>query len=180
MAIVPVFLNLSTLELVQPDVLERIQGYLQGFNLPGSALGIEIREQTLLKASAALLQVLAELREEGVQIVVDDFGTGYVSLGSIKSYPVDTLKIDRSFVANLTASSKDMAIARTIVELARGLKLTIIAEGVESLEQEAALKELGCLIGQGYLYAKPMSEENFTELLQGLSLVPRQRRPTVQ
>ncbi len=176
---VPVFLNLSTLEFLQPDLLTRIQGYLQRFDLPGSALGIEIREQTLLKSSPAMLQVLDELRREGVQVVVDDFGTGCISLSNLRFYPVDTLKIDRSFVEALTVVPQDMAIARTIVELAKGLKLTIIAEGVESSEQEAALLEMGCLIGQGYLYAKPLGEDEFTELMHSLPREGRLWRPTV-
>jgi len=112
------------------------------------------------------LRILEDLRNTGVTVAIDDFGTGYSSLGYLKQLPVDTLKIDQSFVRHIDSDEGDAAIASTIVGMARNLKLKVVAEGIETIAHEGFLKKLDCDIGQGYYYAKPLPRDAFTEFLQ--------------
>ena len=111
-------------------------------------------------------QVLASLRGQGIRLYVDDFGTGYSSLSQLHRFPVDTLKIDRSFVARMSAGGEDLEIVRIIVSLAHNLGLTVLAEGVETPQQLAGLKDLGCEYAQGFLYARPLAPGAVEDLLE--------------
>jgi EAL domain-containing protein (putative c-di-GMP-specific phosphodiesterase class I) len=115
------------------------------------------------EASATVLRALKDL---GVRVGMDDFGTGYSSLAYLRHFPFDILKIDRAFVAGITSGDEDRAIVRTIVELARALGLTVVAEGVETPEQLAVLRELGCELAQGFLFARPQPAEFLTPMVR--------------
>jgi len=120
----------------------------------------------------AQIETFQELRKFGVRLAIDDFGTGYSSMSYLKRLPIDTLKIDRSFVNELPKNNNDLAIATAIVALGHSLGLTVVAEGIETEAQADALLNLGCDIGQGYLYAKPMPADRITQYLSVLKLRP--------
>lgn len=145
--------NVSAQEFRRRDVVARMRRALEDTGVPGSCLELEITESSLLSEERAAIDRLRELRELGLTLSVDDFGTGYSSLSYLKSLPVDKLKIDRSFIAD--DDPKDYAIVRAVVEMARSLGFAVVAEGIESERQRRALVELGCTMGQGFLFARP-------------------------
>jgi EAL domain-containing protein (putative c-di-GMP-specific phosphodiesterase class I) len=122
-------------------------------------------ESSLIPDVSTALDVLGSLRRLGVSLLMDDFGTGYSSLSYLHSFPIDVLKIDRSFVGRMTEGEQPLQIVRTIIELARVLGMDVVAEGIETEEQYHLLRELGCRLGQGFLFARPMSADAITELL---------------
>jgi EAL domain-containing protein (putative c-di-GMP-specific phosphodiesterase class I) len=123
-------------------------------------------ESSLIPNMSTALEVLGSLRELGISLLLDDFGTGFSSLNYLHSFPFDVLKIDRSFVCRITEGDQPLNIVRTIIELARTLGMDVVAEGIETREQYRLLRRLGCRFGQGYLMARPMSAEDVTKLLQ--------------
>jgi len=123
-------------------------------------------ESSLIPDVRTALEVLGSLRRLGVSLLMDDFGTGYSSLSYLHSFPMDVLKIDRSFVGRMTDGEQPLQIVRTIVELARVLGMDVVAEGIENCEQYRLLRNMGCRFGQGFLFAKPMTVEAVTELLR--------------
>jgi EAL domain-containing protein (putative c-di-GMP-specific phosphodiesterase class I) len=132
---------------------------------PLRQLTLEITEDVLMSDTQAAAVVLAQLREQDVSIAIDDFGTGYSSLAYLTRLPVATLKVDRSFVENVPADPESCAIARSIIDLARALALTTIAEGIETTAQADYMRELGCTRGQGYLWSPAVSQAELEELL---------------
>lgn len=140
--------------------------HLESLGLPGGCIAVEITEGLLLDASAVVSEKLRALKSAGVQTSLDNFGTGYSALAYLKKYHIDFLKIDRSFVSNLTANSSDMALCRAIILMAHTLGMKVIAEGVETDEQRELLIQAGCDYGQGYLFSKPVSAEEFEALLK--------------
>jgi diguanylate cyclase (GGDEF)-like protein/PAS domain S-box-containing protein len=148
--------NLSGRQLGDPDVVANISAALSRSGLEPDALWLEITESTLMDDAAGAARTLNAIRELGVHLVIDDFGTGYSSLAYLKRFPVDTLKIDRSFVDGLGRDAESEAIVRAVVGLTQSLHLSVIAEGVETVDQLATLHRLGCDTYQGYLFAKPM------------------------
>jgi EAL domain-containing protein (putative c-di-GMP-specific phosphodiesterase class I) len=136
-----------------------------GSKLAPEFLELEITEGVLAKDVANTQQVLSALRGMGVRIALDDFGTGYSSLTYLKRFPVDVLKIDQSFVRDMLADKSDAAIIEAIVKLAQALGLELVAEGVETQEQSAALQGFGCQVMQGYLYSRPVPFIQFCALL---------------
>jgi EAL domain-containing protein (putative c-di-GMP-specific phosphodiesterase class I) len=128
--------------------------------VPGNQLVLEITESGLLTNLGTATQVLEELAELGVKVSIDDFGTGFSSMSRLRHLPVDEIKIDRSFVANMLQDKDDEVIVRSIIELARSLGLVCVAEGIEDPEVYAALRRLGCELGQGFLMARPMPTED--------------------
>jgi diguanylate cyclase (GGDEF)-like protein len=147
--------NVSMPQFRQPDFPTRVLQTLARHDMPASALELEITESLLLDEPQVVLNNLHTLRQAGVQIAVDDFGTGYSSLGYLRQLPIDSLKIDRSFVVEIDNGMGDL-FAETIVDLAHKLGIATVAEGVETEAQLSRLRELGCEIVQGFLYAKPM------------------------
>ena len=139
--------------------------HLQQMGLPGQSIAIEITEGLLLDASASVKEKLFALRDAGFQVALDDFGTGYSSLAYLKKFDIDYLKIDRSFVRNLTATSDDMALCEAIIVMAHKLGLKVIAEGIETTTQRHLLAAAGCDYGQGYLFARPLPISEFDALL---------------
>ena len=122
-------------------------------------------ESSLIPDMSTALEVLGSLRRLGVSLLMDDFGTGYSSLSYLHSFPIDVLKIDRSFVGRMTEGEQPLQIVRTIIELARVLGMDVVAEGIETREQYRLLRELGCRFGQGFLFARPLPVETLTGLL---------------
>ena len=156
LAQIPVAVNLSAFEFRQRDVAGEIAAVLSETGLPPQFLEVELTETVLMQQSEQVLQTLRSIKALGVGLAIDDFGTGYSSLSYLKRYPLDKLKIDRSFVMDTPQSSEDVAIVTAIVQLGRSLKLRTVAEGVETGDQYALLAQLGCDLAQGYDIARPM------------------------
>lgn len=148
--------NLSGIQLWNPDVLQSIDEILNSLSLSGSHLKLEITESILMDKESEATAVLAQLKQRQIQLSIDDFGTGYSSLAYLQSFPIDTLKIDRSFISGIEQQDKNLDITRTIIALAHSLELDAIAEGVETQEQLEILRSLGCEYGQGYLFSPPL------------------------
>jgi diguanylate cyclase (GGDEF)-like protein len=147
--------NLSAHQLRHPGLVEQIRATLAEHELAPSSLCLELTESALLEDLDRHLGVLLALRDLGVRLALDDFGTGFSSLTYLKRFPVDMVKIDRSFVAGLGVTHCDTAIVRSVIELAHALSLTVVAEGIERPEQLEALRSLGCDLAQGYLFSPP-------------------------
>jgi diguanylate cyclase (GGDEF)-like protein len=159
--------NLSAQQLRDDGLPADVECALRVNGLPGSALTLEITESMLLSGDDQDAAArLARLKALGLSIAVDDFGTGYSSLSYLQRFPVDALKIDKSFIATVAGSAQDSALARTIVELGRGMRLETIAEGIESAEQLERLRQLRCELGQGYHFSRPLEGADLTAYLQ--------------
>lgn len=159
--------NISPRQFRQTDFVERIERSLSVNQLPCSLLKLEITEGIVIQNLEDTISKMRALKKLGVSFAMDDFGTGYSSLTYLKRLPVDTLKIDQSFVRDCTSDPNDAEIIRAIVAMARSLELTVIAEGVELSEQLEFLDRLGCHLYQGYLYSRPVPLEQFKALLVG-------------
>ena len=166
LAKVPVAVNLSALEFRQRDVAAEIAAVLQETGLAPQYLEIELTESVLMHQTGQTLNTLHAVKALGVGISIDDFGTGYSSLAYLKRYPIDKLKIDRSFVTDTPGSADDVAIVTAIIQMARSLQLKTVAEGVETQGQIALLKELGCDVIQGFVVSVPMDETIAREWLE--------------
>ena len=151
--------NLSIKQFTQPDLIEQIETILQTTGLDARHLKLEITESLIMETAESATEMLWRLKDLGVQLSIDDFGTGYSSLSYLHRFPIDALKIDRSFVSRMNSEDKNSEIVRTIIALARNLGLGVIAEGVETAEQLAQLRLLECEHGQGYLFSKPVDGE---------------------
>jgi EAL domain-containing protein (putative c-di-GMP-specific phosphodiesterase class I) len=138
--------------------------HLNRLGLPGGCIAVEITEGLLLDNSSVVADKLLAFKDAGMQTSLDDFGTGYSSLSYLKKYHIDFLKIDQAFVSNLVANSTDMALCEAIIAMAHVLGMKVIAEGVETEEQRGLLLKAGCDYGQGYLFSKPVSAEDFERL----------------
>ena len=156
--------NLSAQNIGAAPLDELVPRVSMSAGWPVSQLVLEVTESALMTDPDSAAERLERLRRLGVSIAVDDFGTGYSSLAYLKRLPVSVLKIDRSFVEQLTTDPDSLAIAKTIVELARGLGLRTIAEGIETREQADAMCSLGCVSGQGYLWSAAVSPDELTTL----------------
>jgi diguanylate cyclase (GGDEF)-like protein/PAS domain S-box-containing protein len=158
--------NLSPRQFQSNDLLKSLQHALTLLHCPLDHLELEITESMLMQQGGATLQMLDAVHALGVRLAIDDFGTGYSSLSYLRRFPVDTLKIDRSFVRDIPGDPDDSAITTAITVLAQSLKLLVVAEGVENIAQSDFLSRLGCHLMQGYLYSKPLSAQAFTQLLE--------------
>ncbi|MEO9654072.1 putative bifunctional diguanylate cyclase/phosphodiesterase [Marinomonas sp.] len=167
-----VAVNVSAIQIERSDIVFEVNNILQSTQIAPNRLEVELTESTLMGDSASTLILLNELRDIGVRIALDDFGTGFSSLAYLNTFPLDKLKIDRSFVTLLAKESEDTssAIVDTIARLARTLDLETTAEGVETAEQFEVLSRLGIDYGQGYLYAKPMRADEVLEFIKTLDL----------
>jgi EAL domain-containing protein (putative c-di-GMP-specific phosphodiesterase class I) len=145
-----------------PRYIEQI---LEAAELNGKNLKLEITESMIMGNAASIVSVLQEIRSLDIQLAIDDFGTGYSSLSYLTRFPVNTLKIDRSFVSNIGFNSDSLEIIRTIHLLAHNLGMDITAEGVETAEQAACLREMACEFGQGYFFFQPLDADAITTLL---------------
>ncbi len=157
--------NLSAKQFLQTDLAEQVVEALESSGLPSRCLKLEITESYLIENSDKAVKVMNRLRDIGVELSLDDFGTGYSSLSYLHRLPVNSLKIDRSFISQMSESEEHGEIVRTIVRLAQNLKMDVIAEGIETAEQLDQLNELNCGFGQGYLFARPMDAEMAEEFI---------------
>lgn len=151
----PVAVNLSGRQFYDGDLAQTVQGILNEYGVKPCWLELEVTETMLIDDIDASVKVLQQLREQGVSIAIDDFGMGFSSLNYLKKLPVDVLKIDRSFVRQVPRGRKDCAVINTIVELAHRLDMTVVAEGIETAEQQDYLQSIGCDVGQGYYLGRP-------------------------
>jgi diguanylate cyclase (GGDEF)-like protein/PAS domain S-box-containing protein len=149
--------NLSARQFSHNDLCQRVQRVLVDSDVAASSLNLEITESTMMERSDTVAAVLAELRALQVEIHIDDFGTGYSSLSYLRMLPVSTVKIDRSFISGMHANNERAEMVRAIVALAHNLRLSVVAEGVEAVEELKALQELSCEYAQGYLFARPLA-----------------------
>ena len=157
--------NLSGKQFSQPDLTEQIATILRETGLPPSCLKLEITESMVMENIDTAIGMLTQLRALGVELSIDDFGTGYSSLSYLHRFPINTLKIDRSFVSRMLDNTENEEIVRTIVTLARSLEMNVVAEGVETRGQLEQLRALECDFGQGYLFAKPLPVADAFQLL---------------
>jgi diguanylate cyclase (GGDEF)-like protein/PAS domain S-box-containing protein len=153
--------NQNVADLQRPDMLAELKAMLHTHGVSATALELEITEDSLLQHTDEQLARLGELRDMGVSVSIDDFGTGYSSLAYLRQLPVSVIKIDISFVRGMLTNDNDAVLVRTIVDMAHNLGHTLVAEGIELLVQHEQLTALGCELGQGYLFGKPVSAEEF-------------------
>ncbi|HEX6728924.1 MAG TPA: GGDEF domain-containing protein [Pyrinomonadaceae bacterium] len=158
-------LNVSARQFQQSAFIATVHELLKENEFDPRLLEIELTEGSIMKDPSKAIEKLHELRKMGIKIAIDDFGTGYCSLSYLKRFPIDTLKIDQSFVADVCVDKDDAAIVRTIVTLGHALGINVVAEGVETAEQLEYLMSVGCDVLQGFLFSRPLSREAFGELL---------------
>ena len=159
--------NLSARQLQDDGFVQSVIDVLAATGLPAECLILEITESVAMTDTAATIEKLEALSEAGVRLAIDDFGTGYSSLSYLQRFPFDLMKIAKPFVDGLGARAGDEAFAHTMVKLANALNLEVVAEGVEEEHQIAELQSLGCGIGQGYYFSRPLEAGAMTELLAG-------------
>jgi diguanylate cyclase (GGDEF)-like protein/PAS domain S-box-containing protein len=163
---VPVAVNLSPRQLSDPELLPALADILLDTGLDPELLELEVTESSMMQDTERAVKVLTALKSMGVRLAIDDFGTGYSSLAQLNRFPIDTLKVDRSFIRNIPNDAEGRGIAEAIIAMGRTLKLTVVAEGVETDDQRVFLRDLACDQMQGYLFSKPVSAEDFAELLR--------------
>ena len=166
---VPLAVNLSARQFRQPDLDERVRAVVESYGVDPGLIELEITESHVMHDPDHAMRMMRSLNETGMRVAMDDFGTGYSSLAYLTRFPVASLKIDRSFVANVLRDSASAAIVRAIIEMAHTLGFTVVAEGVETDAQAEFLRGLGCEQAQGYLFAKPMPADQFRCLLAKLT-----------
>ena len=159
---ISVAVNLSASDLLDESLAERIAGLLDEHAVPATALELEITESVIMIDPKRAREVLEALRALGLRIAVDDYGTGYCALAYLRDLPIDELKIDRSFIANVTTDRRSAAIVRSTIELAHALSLKVVAEGIEHEQALAALAAFGCDFAQGYHFSRPLPADAFT------------------
>jgi diguanylate cyclase (GGDEF)-like protein len=162
---VPVAVNISSLEFRSGQFLEHVQAALNDTRLDSRYLELELTETVLMQHAESTTYVLGQLKAIGVRLAVDDFGTGYSSLSYLTRFPIDSLKLDQSFVHNIVAKSNDAIIIGAIISMAKSLKQSVIAEGVETIEELRFLQAHGCEEGQGYYFSRPAAAQQFANLL---------------
>jgi diguanylate cyclase (GGDEF)-like protein/PAS domain S-box-containing protein len=164
--------NLASKQIHDPNFVNQLDIILQETKLAGSCLKLEITESMLMDRTEAVTEVLRRIRARGVLLSIDDFGTGYSSMGYLQHFPVNSLKIDRSFTQQLTGENQKAAIVRALVTLAESLGMSVIAEGIEEREQLEKLREMGVDYGQGYFFARPLEEASTDALLERAIYTP--------
>ena len=164
-----VSVNLSARQFAQADLVDHVAAILDHAGVAPRSLELEITESVVMDQSEASVERLQGLRALGVKLVLDDFGTGYSSLAYLRRLPLDTIKIDRTFVSGLGTDEPDLPIVQAVIALAHGLGVDVVAEGIETVEQLACLRDLACDRGQGYYFARPMPPESLRALLVATS-----------
>ena len=170
---VRICVNLSLRQLEDPSLVKDIQSALAQSGLPAHLLELELTESMIMHNVERAVSVLTNIKKLGVRLAIDDFGTGYSSLAQLKRFPIDTLKVDRSFIREITHDPGDRAITEAIIAMGKTLSLTIVAEGVETPEQKAFLRGRGCDEMQGYYFSTPVRPEEFAALLRQQGLHPK-------
>jgi predicted signal transduction protein with EAL and GGDEF domain len=170
---IKVAVNLSPVQFEHGTLVLDVAAALGKSGLPAHRLELEITEKVLLEDTEATLSILNQLRDLGVQISMDDFGTGYSSLGYLRKFPFDKIKIDQSFIRDMSAREDSMAIVRAVMSLGASLKMSVTAEGVETDEQLSRLRDEGCTEVQGYLFSRPQPATELAALLKRLKPVAK-------
>ncbi len=170
--------NLASRQLFDTDLVTEVENALAASDLRGDVLVLEITERLLLVDSPFVLRQLDELKRLGVRIAIDDFGTGYSSLAYLRDFPVDILKIDRSFVEALDRDDQAVALAKSIVGIAEALQLDVIAEGMETREQVDVLYNIGCHVMQGFYFSQPKPAAELQSCLASRYLLAGGHRST--
>jgi len=164
---IPVSVNLSRVDVFDPTLENTLDGILQSNRLDHDSLKLEVTESAYTENADQVIKVVENLRSKGYVVEMDDFGTGYSSLNMLSAMPIDVLKMDRAFVRNIEHSEKDIHLVALILDIARNLKIPVVAEGVETEKQVELLKELGCDLVQGYFFSRPLHASDFeTEFVQ--------------
>lgn len=158
--------NLSARQLRESSFVSVVEKVLRETGVDAGGLELEITESMLMSDSEKSVRALGQLHEMGIRLAMDDFGTGYSSLSYLKRFPIDTIKIDRSFIADLATDPDDVEIIKAIITIGHSLNRKVIAEGVETVEQLAILREHRCDEMQGYLFSRPLPAEEMTEFLK--------------
>ena len=161
--------NVSARQFQQPNVVSMIEKALDRSGFDARFLEIEITESTAMFDPSLTADILGELKDLGISVAIDDFGIGHSSLNYLKRFPIDALKIDRTFVQDITRGGSDGAIVSAVIAMAKALNIRVIAEGVETDEQLMFLREHGCYEAQGYLFSRPMAADTLTEMIQSSS-----------
>ena len=164
--------NISGRDLARDDLVDTVQAVLQRHQMPPACLTLEITESTLMGQLDVATRTMAQLRASGVRFSIDDFGTGYSSLAYLSTLPIDSLKIDRSFVMGMHDKPQNVEIVRAVLTLGNALGRKVVAEGIETAEQLATLRQLGVHVGQGYLLSRPLRAEQVLELLAVCAATP--------
>jgi diguanylate cyclase (GGDEF)-like protein len=157
--------NLSPKQFLHADLIKEVERILDETGLAPTCLKLEITENVLMSNAESVQQILSQIRDLGIELYLDDFGTGYSSLSYLHRFPIDVLKIDRSFISRIGAEGENSEIARAIVTLAHGMGLSVIAEGIEKDEQLFALRSLSCKYGQGNLFSMPVAVDKAEKLI---------------
>ncbi|MEW6187528.1 MAG: bifunctional diguanylate cyclase/phosphodiesterase [Thermodesulfobacteriota bacterium] len=163
---ISISVNLSIRQIMDDGLLTDIRAALEESGLASHLLELEISESMLIQYPERVVRILNEINKLGVRLAIDDFGAGYSSLAQIKRFPIDTLKVDPSFIRDLAKNPEDRAITEAIIAMGKTLSLTVVAEGVETPEQEALLRQQSCDVLQGFYFSKPIPPERFAELLR--------------
>jgi EAL domain-containing protein (putative c-di-GMP-specific phosphodiesterase class I) len=158
--------NLSARQFADEDLIEDIAAALKSTGLKPEFLEVELTESMVIQNTERAGRVLNEIKKMGVRLAIDDFGVGYSSLTHLKRFPIDTLKVDRSFIRDLPKDPEDKAITEAIIAMGKSLNLTVVAEGVETQEQQSFLRGLDCDEMQGFYFSKPIAGDAFAELLR--------------
>ncbi len=166
LAVLSMAVNLSPRQFSDENLLQDIDDALAASGMPPQLLQLEITESMVMHNVGRAIELLDIIRARGVRLAIDDFGTGYSSMALMKKFPVDTIKIDRSFVQDLPHDTEDRAIAQAIISMGKALGMTVVAEGVETVEQANFLREHACDEMQGFLFSKPVAAERIPELLE--------------
>jgi EAL domain-containing protein (putative c-di-GMP-specific phosphodiesterase class I) len=158
--------NLSARQFIDENLLIDIAEALKKSGMQADLLELELTESMVMQHAERAGKVLAAIKQLGVRVAIDDFGVGYSSLANLKRFPIDTLKVDRSFIRDIPLDIEDKAITQAIIAMGKSLNLTVVAEGVETLEQETFLRDQGCDETQGYYFSRPIPSDQFADLVR--------------
>jgi predicted signal transduction protein with EAL and GGDEF domain len=162
-------INISAAQIIQPDFLDMVKGIIEETKININIIELEITETLLMQSIDSNIKVLEKLMEMGIRIALDDFGTGYSSLNYLRKIPLSTLKVDKSFIDNMSTSTKEEAIIENIIEMAHSMDLKVVAEGVEDEQQLSTLRNVKCDFIQGYYYSKPLPASEIEVLFKQIS-----------
>jgi EAL domain-containing protein (putative c-di-GMP-specific phosphodiesterase class I) len=161
---IEICINLSPIQFAQSESIHQFIANITSRNIPGAHFCFEITEGLLLEPSNHVLDNLSKINEHGIRLALDDFGTGYSSLAYLNKFKIDYVKIDRSFINNITENANDLALCKTIIYMGKQLNIRLIAEGVETLAQENLLKEMACDYSQGFYRARPITIRDMSQV----------------
>ena len=168
-------INVSAIQLRRKSFADMVRALLDETGADPRLIEMEITERVLVGGNEDAIRALRQIDALGIQLAIDDFGTGYSGLSYLKQFPIDTVKIDQSFVRDLTTDADDEAILRAIIAMSKSLKLSVVAEGVEHAEQMERLRELGCDLLQGYYFSRPIPLDEADRFLQRQLAAPLRR-----